>query len=70
MNTTDTMAAIPPDLFLELEQTLTDIAKGARDLQKMRAAAQRMDRMRERNRKLAGESDIGVEIIRDMREGR
>jgi hypothetical protein len=36
----------------------------------MRKAAERMDRIREGNRRLFGEQPVGVEIIREMRESR
>lgn len=70
MKTTETATHISPELRLELQRTLTDLATGIRDPQKMKASADRMDRMRERNRQLLGELDIGVEIIREMRDGR
>ena len=52
--------------LMELEQTMADAAKGVRDPRKMRASAERMDRMREENRRLFGQQEIGVEIIREM----
>jgi len=70
MNTTETATGIPPEFRVELHQTLADIANGIRDPEKMKASAERMDRMRERNRRLLGGPEIGVEIIREMREGR
>jgi hypothetical protein len=70
MKMTETATDIPPELRIELQQTLADIAKGIRDPEKMKAAAERMDRMRERNRELTGPMDVGVEIIREMRDGR
>jgi hypothetical protein len=36
----------------------------------MRKACERMDRMREENRKLFGEQSIGVDLIREMRDSR
>lgn len=66
ISTTD----IPAEIRLELQRTLADVAKGLRDPDKMKAAAERLDRMRERNGKLCGGPDIGVEIIREMRDGR
>ena len=57
---------ISPELRLELERTMADAAKGVRDPRKMRASAERMDRMREENRRLFGQQEIGVEIIREM----
>jgi hypothetical protein len=61
---------IPSEMRAELTQTLADLAKGVRDPQKMKAAAWRMDQMRERNRQVFGSQDIGVEIIREMRASR
>jgi hypothetical protein len=60
---------IPAEMRVELQQTLADIAKGIRDPEKMKASADRMDRMRERNRELFGDQDVGVQIIREMRDG-
>jgi hypothetical protein len=54
MKTTETATGIPTQIRIELQQTLADIANGVRDLEKMKAAAERMDRMRERNRELFG----------------
>jgi len=59
----------PLEPWVELEQTLANVAQGIRDPEKMKAAAARMDRMRERNRQLFGEQDVGVQIIREMRDG-
>jgi hypothetical protein len=70
MNRTETVTGIPPEIRLELQQTLAEIFKGIRHPEKMKAAAERMDRMRERNRKHLGELDVGVDIIREMRDGR
>lgn len=69
MNATETIADIPSEIRVELQQTLADIAKGIRDPEKMKVASERMDRMRERNRELFGELDVGVDIIREMRDG-
>jgi succinate dehydrogenase/fumarate reductase flavoprotein subunit len=69
MNTTDTTAGIPEDIKAELQQTLDDLMKGIRRPDKMKAACERMDRMREENRKLFGEQNIAVELIRQTRDG-
>ena len=68
MNTIDLPAAIAPELRSELQQALVDAARGVRDPEKMKSAAERMDRMREENRRLFGDGDIGVEIIRSIRD--
>ena len=70
MKIIETATGIPPELRVELQQTLADLAKGVRDPEKMKASADRMDRMRERNRELFGAKDVGVDIIREMRDSR
>ena len=65
MNTTET---IPEEIKAQLRQTLDDLMKGVRRPDKMRAACERMDRMREENRKLFGEQNIAVRLIRETRD--
>jgi hypothetical protein len=60
--------AIPPDLMAELQQAAQRAAKGIRDPEAMRQAAERMDRLREENRKKVGVQDIGVQIVREARD--
>ena len=67
MNTAETLVAIPPEIRAELERTLADADAGIRYAAKMKAAAERMDRIREANRLRSGDADVGVEIIREMR---
>jgi cell division protein FtsW len=50
-------------------KSLDDLVKGVRRPDKMKAACERMDRMREENRKLFGEQDIAVRLIRETRDG-
>ena len=47
-----------------------DLAKGIRRPNKMKAACERMDRMREENRKLFGEQTMAVDLIREARDHR
>ena len=68
MNTTETVTGIPEDIKAELQQTLDDLVKGIRRPDKMKAACERMDRMREENRKLFGEQNIAVALIRETRD--
>jgi hypothetical protein len=68
MNTSKT-AANPPDLATEFQQAVDDLAKGIRRPEKMQAACERMDRLREENRRLFGEQNIAVELIRQTRDG-
>lgn len=68
MNTTKTTTAIPPDLAAEFQEAIDDLAKGIRRLEKMQAACERMDRLREENRKLFGEQNIAVDLIRQTRD--
>jgi hypothetical protein len=68
MNNTGTVPGIPEEIKAELRQTLDDLAKGIRRADKMKAACERMDRMREENRRLFGEQNIAVELIRQTRD--
>lgn len=68
MNTTEETHSIPAELRAQLQQALGNLAKGVRDPKAAKQASERMDRMREENRKLFGEQDIAVEIVRGMRD--
>ncbi len=68
MNTTESFAGIPEEVKAQLRQTPDDLAKGIRRPDKMKAARERMDRMREENRKLFGEQNIAVGLIRETRD--
>ena len=52
MDATKIVPGIPPDLAAEFQEALDDLAKGIRRPEKMQAACERMDRMREENRQL------------------
>jgi len=68
MSPTETTPGIPPDLATEIREALDDLAKGIRRPEKMQAACERMDRLREENRQLFGEQDIAVELVRQARD--
>jgi hypothetical protein len=68
MNTAETAASIPPELAAEFQEAVDDLAKGIRRPEKMQAACARMDRLREENRKLFGEQNIAVELVRQTRD--
>ena len=68
MNTTEKIAVIPEQVKAQLRQTLDDLVKGIRRPDNMKAACERMDRMREENRKLFGEQNIAVDLIRETRD--
>jgi hypothetical protein len=68
MSTNQTPIATPSDLAREFEEALDDLTKGIRRPDKLRAACQRMDRLREENRKLFGEQHIAVKLIRQARD--
>ncbi len=68
MNTTETATGIPEEIKAQLQQTLDDLVKGIRRPDKMKAACERMDRMREENRKRFGEQNIAVDLIRETRD--
>ena len=68
MNTTETAVGMPPDLAAEFQEALDDLAKGIRRPEKMQAACERMDWLREENRRLFGEQNSAVELIRQTRD--
>ena len=53
--------------FEKYRTTLDDLTKGIRRPEKMQAACERMDRMREQNRRLFGDQNIAVDLIREAR---
>jgi hypothetical protein len=68
MKPTDTATGVPPELLAELREALDDLAKGIRRPEKMQAACERMDRLREENRRLFGEQNVAVELVRQTRD--
>jgi len=70
MLTTELPKIVSPELMAQLRAAAQRAANGVRDPEAMRLACEHMDRLREENRKRFGESDIGVQIIRESRDGR
>jgi hypothetical protein len=68
MNETAPIAGIPDDLKAELQQALDDLMKGIRRPEKIKAACEHMDRIREENRRRFGEQNIAVQLIRETRD--
>jgi hypothetical protein len=68
MNWTEEIPGIPPALKADLREALDKLARGIRDPEAAKKACERMDRMREENRRLLGEQNVAVEIIREMRD--
>ena len=68
MSTTETIPSVSEEVKSQLWQTLDDLVKGIRRPDKMKVACERMDRMREENRKLFGEQNIAVDLIRNTRD--
>jgi hypothetical protein len=68
MNTAENIPAIPEEIKAQLRQTLDDLVRGIRRPDKMKAACERMDRMREENRQLFGEQNVAVDLIRETRD--
>jgi hypothetical protein len=66
--TDGTENTIPPEVVADLEEAARYAASGVRDPEVMRRACERMDRIREENRRKFGVQDIGVRIIREMRD--
>ena len=63
-----TPQTIPEEVKAQLRETLDDLVKGIRRPDKMKAACERMDRMREENRKLFGAQNIAAGLIRETRD--
>ena len=70
MKTSENQPALPSELKADLQEALENLAQGIRDAQAAQRACERMDRMREENRRLFGEQAIAVELIREMRDSR
>ncbi len=58
-----------PELLAELQRAVEDAAKGIRDPEKMRRAAEEMDRTREQIYRRIGLVDFAVPTIRALRDG-
>ncbi len=69
MATVEKTPAIPPELMAELQLAAEDAAKGIRDPEKMRLAAEEMDRTREEIYRRVGLVDFAVPTIRALRDG-
>ena len=69
MTTTEDTIGIAPTLKADLREALDNLVRGIRDPQAAKKACERMDRMREENRKLLGDQHAAVEIIRELRDG-
>ncbi len=69
MSTTE-QPAISPEVMAELKAAAEYAATGVRDPEVMRKACAEMDRLREKNAKLYPGPDVGVDIIREMRDNR
>jgi hypothetical protein len=67
MKAIDENVEVPADFKKELAEALDNLSKGIRDPEAAKKASERMDRMREENRKLLGEQACAVEIVRRMR---
>jgi len=69
MKTAETTTGIfPEDVKAELQKALENTQGGITDPEAAQRACERMDRIREENRVLFGETDIAVELIRQTRD--
>lgn len=68
MTTSEVSTGIPDEVRAELQEALDDLAKKIRRPDKVKAARAHMDRIREENRRLFGEQNIAVELIRQTRD--
>ena len=60
---------IPPEIMAELQEAADRAARGLRDPKAMAEACDEMDRISEEIRRQHGVLDIGVEAIRELRDG-
>jgi hypothetical protein len=65
---TNAANVFPRELMAELQAAAEKAAKGVRDPEEMRKAAEEMDHISEEIRKRQGILDIGVPAIRELRE--
>ena len=70
MKTKNSIPEIPAELRAELLEALERLSKGIRDPEAAKKSREQMDRMREANRQRFGVQNIGVDIIREMRDSR
>ncbi len=68
MNTTETTTGIPPELAAEFQEALGKIVQGIRRPEKMQPAWEHMDRLRQENRRLFGEQNLAVELVRQAHD--
>ncbi len=68
MTTQTSSIAISPEALAQLQAAAEHAASGRRDPEAVRAACERMDRMREELRRTRGEIEIAVDLIRDARD--
>jgi hypothetical protein len=61
-------STIPPEIMAKLQEAADRAAAGIRDPEAMRAACERMDRIREEIYREHGLLDIGVPAIRELRD--
>lgn len=69
MATTQPNILIPPTIMAELQAAADRAAKGIRDPEIAAKACERMDQMREEIRREHGILDIGLPVIRELRDG-
>ena len=67
---TEVPTSIAPEVMAELREAAAYAAKGVRDPLVMKKACEEMDRLAEKNARLYPGPDVGVDIIREMREER
>jgi hypothetical protein len=58
---------VSPEDAEDLRDAIQDLIDGVRDPEKMRRAGERMDRMRKELQERIGETNIAVELIREVR---
>lgn len=68
MNTPETTSVIPPEIMADLEEVARQAAGGVRDPDLVRRIHERAEKARRETLAKLGVQDIGVSIIREMRD--
>ena len=68
MKATAIISGLPPDFAAEFQEALDDLAKGVRRPEKMQAACERMDRLREKTGNSSVSQNLAVELVRQGRD--
>ena len=68
MNTTTTSSGLPAELAAALDEALRNAMTGNQDPETMRQACEEQDRLREALRLKVGDLNVGVDLVREVRD--